>query len=122
VKFWSTVALALLVACCGRPRQGQTNEQMPEPGKADPRIVEIDLTAGAPESSGDRLFQLPATRTYTGLVRALDRSLASKETAGLFVKLGSPLSRQASARGLPCPRSVELIGRVRAQSLQPDLA
>jgi protease-4 len=89
VKFWLTVTLGLLIACSGRPRQGQTNEQLPEPGKTDPRIVEIDLTAGAPESSGERLFQLPATRTYTGLVRALDRSLASKETAGLFVKLGS---------------------------------
>ena len=80
--------LLLLVACSGRPRNSQS-QQDPEPGKHDSRIVEIDLEAGAPEGSGERLFQLPATRTYTGLVRALERNLESKETAGLFIKLGA---------------------------------
>lgn len=81
-------ALALLVACSGRPRSSQ-NQADPAPGDNDARIVEIDLEAGAPEGSGDRLFQLPATRTYTGLVRALERNLESKQTAGLFIKIGA---------------------------------
>lgn len=89
MKAWFAMTLGLLVACSGRPRQGQLDDREPEPGKSDSRIVEIDLTGGAPESSGERLFQLPASRTYTGLVRALDRAFEDKQTAGLFVKLGS---------------------------------
>jgi hypothetical protein len=83
------LAVGSLSAGCGRPRHGKANDEQPQPGKSDARIVSIDLTSGAPESSGDRLFRLPATRTYTGLVRALDKALASSETAGLFVNLGN---------------------------------
>jgi protease-4 len=82
-------ALGLLAIACGRPRHGKSNDDQPQPGKSDARIVSIDLTSGAPESSGDRLFRLPATRTYTGLVRALDKALDKPETAGLFVSLGN---------------------------------
>jgi len=88
VKIALACGLMLLVACSGRPRSTQSGKE-PEPGKDDARIVEIDLESGAPESSGDRLFQLPATRTYTGLVRALERHLESKQTAGLFIKIGA---------------------------------
>jgi protease-4 len=102
VKLWSLFALGLfaIVVACGRPRHGISNDDRPQPGKSDARIVAIDLSAGAPESSGERLFRLPATRTYTGLMRALDKALASPQTAGLLVNLGS--------RSLDFSRSAEL--------------
>ena len=50
-------------------------------------MLELDLTAGAPEASGGGLFSLPATRTYTGLVRSLEKGLAADTTAGVFVRM-----------------------------------
>jgi protease-4 len=50
--------------------------------------VEIDLAAGAPESLSGGLFQLPPSRTYTGLVRALEEGLRKDTTAGVLVRLG----------------------------------
>src|SRR5690606_37888875 len=84
------LALLLLVAACTpRPRHTGAEEDTPEPKPGEPRVVEIDLSEGAPESSGDRILSLPAARTYTGLVRTLERVLEADETAGVFVKLGN---------------------------------
>lgn len=79
--------LCLLVACTPRPRQDNAPDQEPVPGPKDRRVVEIDLASGAPETTGPGLFQLPATRTYAGLVRSLERAVDDPLTAAVFVRL-----------------------------------
>ncbi len=87
------VALAALVvvsiACTPRPRSYASADgtSTPSPGTGDPRILQIDLGAGAPEALSGGLFQLPASRTYTGLVRALEQGLDKDTTKGVFVSL-----------------------------------
>jgi protease-4 len=76
------------MACSGRQRQSK-DDGTNEPGPKDRRVVGIDLSSGAPESGRGGLLQMPATRTYTGLVRALERSLADPLTAGLWVRFGT---------------------------------
>src|SRR5690606_22656208 len=101
------LALLLLVAACTpRPRHSIDGDDTPEPKPGEPRVIEIDLSQGAPESSGDRILSLPAARTYTGLVRTLERALDSEETAGVFVTLGQ--------RSLDFARAEEL-GRLLAR-------
>jgi len=63
-------------------------------------VLEIDLTGGAPEAISGGLFRLPATRTYTGLVRSLERSLEEKTSAGIFLRLGSQNVDLAQAQEL----------------------
>ena len=63
-------------------------------------MLEIDLTGGAPEAISGGLFRLPATRTYTGLVRSLERSLEEKTSAGIFLRLGSQNVDLAQAQEL----------------------
>lgn len=87
-RFIAFLALLLLCACTPRPRYSNGEERR-EPGPEDKRLLEIDLTSGVPEGASTGLFQLPATQTYTGLVRAIERGLASKTTAGFYVKLGT---------------------------------
>jgi protease-4 len=54
------------------------------------RVLELDLTAGAPESTGSGgLFPLPAKRTYLGLVRTLDHALTDERVTGLYVGFGT---------------------------------
>ncbi len=64
------------------------------------RVLEVDLTGGAPEAISGGLFQAPASRTYTGLVRALERGLEEKTSAGVFVKLGGQNLDLAQAQEL----------------------
>jgi protease IV len=84
----------LALACDGRPRTHALDgsgdgEEDPTEGSGTGTLLEFDLTRGAPESrNGDRLFALPAARTYTGLVRALENAARDPETAGFFLRLG----------------------------------
>ncbi len=84
------LALLLLTACDGRPRvaPGAGEDEPRAPSAGEKRVLEFDLSAGAPEASGGGLFAMPATRTYSGLVRALERGLEEETTAGVFVRLG----------------------------------
>jgi protease IV len=106
--------LPWFVACSTRHRAGgSTEEGSTRPGKHDPRVIEFDLTSGAPEAIAGGLFPLPASRTYTGLVRALEKGLAAETTAGVLVRLGdggldlaqaeevSELLTRYSKKGLP---------------------
>lgn len=54
-------------------------------------IAEIDLTSGVPESTsaGAGWFPLPAHRTYTGLVRAIERLEADRDAKAVLIRLGS---------------------------------
>ncbi len=87
--FAAALLLPLVTACSTRHRASSSLEEgSTRPGKHDPRVIELDLTAGAPEASSGGLFSLPANRTYTGLVRALEKGLAADTTAGVLVRLG----------------------------------
>jgi protease-4 len=90
---WRRRALALLLpcalACSTRHRSSGPNEEgSTRPSKKEARVIELDLTAGAPEALSGGLFATPASRTYTGLVRALEKGLGASTTAGVFVRLG----------------------------------
>ncbi len=83
-------ALALVCGCRPRPRSG-TFESKGGLSGAHGKVIEIDLADGAPESlgSGSVLFQLPPSRTYVGLVRALERAEKDEDVTGVFVRLGT---------------------------------
>jgi len=81
--------LLLLAACNARPRHTDANKSHAAPKGDEPRLVELDLSAGAPESSeGSALFRTSAAQTYTGLVRTIGRTLTDDKARGLFVRLG----------------------------------
>lgn len=86
------VTLALL-GCDGRPRlplEDSRAETADASTKRTGTVLHFDLTRGAPESiQSGLLFSLPAKRTYTGLIRALEKAQADKEATGFFVSLGT---------------------------------
>ena len=83
-------ALVLAFACTPRPRSFSSGESEPaKPGVREKRIIEVDLSSGVPEALAGGLFQAPASRTYTGLIRALERGLDAETTAAVLVRLGS---------------------------------
>jgi protease-4 len=91
VKYRLGVALlvSLVCGCEPRPRTfGSGGSGTPAPTLGEKRVLEFDLRSGAPEALEGGLFQLPATRSYTGLVRALERGLEEDTTASVFVRLG----------------------------------
>jgi protease-4 len=102
---------ALGLASCARPRHTH-GDSGDEPGAHDRRLVEFDLSAGFPEASRGALVQMPATRSYTGLVRALERALDDSLTAGVLVRLGPQAVDYARAEELG-----ELLGRFRKKGL-----
>jgi protease-4 len=83
--------LCAAMACDARPRvdQGASGQSEPrKPSLGENRVLEFDVSGGVPEATGGGLFAMPATRTYSGLVRALQRGLGEKTTSAVFVKLG----------------------------------
>lgn len=95
--------LCATVACEARPRVTQSSSTTSEtraPSFGEQRVLEFDISAGAPEATGGGLFAPPATRTYTGLVRALERGLDEETTAAVFVKLGGHVLSLAQAEEL----------------------
>lgn len=86
-------AAALAVAACeGRPAPSPSpaaSASGAAPSGRDGKIAEFDLTNAVPESmAAGGLFPLPAARTYTGLVRSLERATKDAETRGYLVLLG----------------------------------
>jgi protease-4 len=52
-------------------------------------VVELDLTTDVAESTATGAwFPLPARRTYTGLVRAVERTRADRNTKAIYLRLG----------------------------------
>lgn len=84
----SLVSLALFG--CARPRHYDSSDPSASAPKGDePRLVELDLSAGAPETiDSGTLFHLSAGQSYTGLVRTIERAATDAKVAGLFVPLG----------------------------------
>jgi protease-4 len=100
------LAIASALGCDGRPRSAaldgtpeDTTETEADDESGDGVLLEFDLRRGVPESTdGDRLFSLPAARTYTGLVRAIERAHHDEDATGYFIRLGTTnldLSRSA---------------------------
>lgn len=78
-----------LVGCTGRPRTGvfQDGEEDPPGG---PRVIELGFTDPIPESTdAGGLFRLPVERTFSGLVRMLERARADDDVKGAFVRFGT---------------------------------
>src|SRR4051794_30852738 len=91
MKRVSWLLLPLLVASChGRPRHYDASDPSQSAPKGDePRLVELDLTAGAPETiDSGTLFHLSAAQSYTGLVRSLEHAATDEKIHGIFVRLG----------------------------------
>jgi protease-4 len=105
------LGLGLALSCSPRPRKSH-DPGSPEPGPHDRRLVEFDLSSGFPEASKSALFQMPAARSYTGLVRSLERALDDSLTAGVLVRLGPQAVDYARAEELG-----ELLGRFRKKGL-----
>jgi protease-4 len=95
------LALAVAVACTPRPRSSGTGSaEASKPGSGEKRVIEVDLSGGAPEALSGGLFQMPATRTYTGLIRALERGLDAETTSAVLVRLGTQSFELAQAEEL----------------------
>ena len=87
---WSMGLASLALAGCARPRHADPSDPDASSPKGDEaRLVELDLTAGAPETiDSGTLFHLSAGQSYTGLVRTIERAATDAKVAGLFVRLG----------------------------------
>ncbi|HTA90916.1 MAG TPA: signal peptide peptidase SppA [Polyangiaceae bacterium] len=102
----------LFVGCGGRPRHYDPSESGASAPKGDePRLVELDLTAGAPETiDSGTLFHLAAGQSYTGLVRSIERAASDDKIRGLFVRLGEASFDLAESEELS-----SLLSKVRAK-------
>ena len=78
-----------------RPRGGYVEESDSSEGEVDwsgrqGEVLELDLTNGAPETMNvGGLFPLPASRTFVGLVRAIERAEENSDTTGVYLRLGA---------------------------------
>jgi len=96
------------VSCSARTRQTSSAKKDAKPGENDARVAEFDLTSGMPEGAAGGFVQVPAARTYTGLVRALERTADNTKVSAVFVRLAE--------QGIDFSRSREigeLLGRMR---------
>lgn len=94
MKRHAAVAL-LALGCTGRPHSAALDaaakSDEPAAGKSDKgtEVLEFDLSGGLHESQGSGLFlPLPASRTYAGLVREIDRASKNARARGFFLDLG----------------------------------
>ncbi|MEI9940858.1 MAG: signal peptide peptidase SppA [Pseudomonadota bacterium] len=101
----------LLAACSARPRHTDAGKSHDAPKTNEPRLVELDLSAGAPESTdGSALFRASAAQTYTGLVRIIGRAATDDKVRGLFVRLGEASFDLAESEELS-----QLLGKLRSK-------
>lgn len=107
---WSLATAAALLTllgglgCEGRHPAiaGKSRARELPSASASGTVVEVDLANGVPEStaSGGGLFPLPASRTYTGLVRALERLERDRDAKSVLVRLGAHRLNFAQAEEL----------------------
>jgi protease-4 len=78
------------IACHGSPNTSGEEKPAKEASngkKGD--LLDFDLTSGLHESpSGGLVLPIPASRTYAGLVRELERAAKNADAKGFFVRLG----------------------------------
>jgi protease IV len=107
---WLIPAL-LLVACSARPRHTDTSKASDTPKADEPRLVELDLSAGVSGSGdGSAFFRVSAAQTYTGLVRIIGRATNDDKVRGLFVRLGEASFDLAESEELS-----RLLGKLRSK-------
>jgi protease IV len=84
------LALVAVLGCDGRHPAIERKPRHHELPTSVGSVVEIDLTSGAPESTafGGGWFPLPASRTYTGLVRALERIEVDRDAKAILIRFG----------------------------------
>ncbi len=114
---WAATAL-LAVACSGRLRSAALDT---EPGDdatpADDKtgeVLEFDFANGIPETPGAGLFlPTPASRTYAGLIRDIERASTNASARGFFLRLGGETMGWAHAEelGLAFQRLREKTGK-----------
>jgi protease-4 len=88
--YWCLCLCSSLLACTARERfvseDGEPDgASLGESG--DGYVAVFDLSQGAPEQAAAGLFQLPANRTYTGLIRTLSETLDDSDAKAVFVRL-----------------------------------
>lgn len=86
------LAVALMSVGCRCSFGGSTRHesQDSEPSFGDGLLLEFDLSQGVPEArGGDRLFPIPVSRTYVGLIQALGQAEDDERITGVFVRLGT---------------------------------
>ncbi len=93
VRVLVTCAALAVSSCHGRPRSGPVSKAEKSSSAflsiATKKLVEIDLTSGAPETmAAGGWFPLPASRTYVGLVRALEKLPKDQDAKGVYVRFG----------------------------------
>ena len=82
-------AAALALPACSRPRTGSaTADQDDDKPKKKGRVLEFNLSSGAPESGSGGFFGTPPGRTYPELLRALQDAEKDEDATGFFVRLG----------------------------------
>ena len=88
--WWLAATLALAFGCHGRPRVAKNHDvRADETSYGSGTLLELDLSRGVPESTeGNGWLPLPATRTFVGLVRALEAARSDPKATGVFVNLG----------------------------------
>jgi protease-4 len=113
-RTWAGVLVCGALACAGRPHPATGDRKGGLPvtlGKSEGQVVELDLTAGVPESTGGSvMFPLTARRTYAGLIRTLGDALGDQRVTGIYVGLGGNELGWARTEELG-----QLLGRIRAR-------
>ncbi len=102
------LAAVTALACHARPRTWSSAAGDPDPGesraralgKGDGDIAEIDLTRGAPETSGAGLLGSRSQQTYFRLVTLLEKIATEPANRGVFVRFGSARFGWARAQEL----------------------
>lgn len=115
MKRWVCAGLLaglLSTGCEGRPRSGALVESRADEGPTGPgKVAVFDLSQGVPESTETGgFFPLPAVRTFTGLVRSIERLVAEPDADGVFLRLGSTQLGWAQVEEL-----AELFAKIRAR-------
>ena len=81
--------LCVVVGCEGRPRLVTKTKSTDLASYGSGTLCEVDLSNGVPESTeAGGWLPLPATRTFVGLVRTLQRLQDDQKATGVFINLG----------------------------------
>jgi protease IV len=105
--------LAMLATTCTPRTRTFAPEETEQSSKLAPGtryVLELDLSSGAPAATDGGLLELPAARTYTGLVRAIERGLADENSGGAFIRFGAHTFDWAESEELG-----ELFARLKAK-------
>ncbi|HEX4334853.1 MAG TPA: signal peptide peptidase SppA [Polyangiaceae bacterium] len=89
---WSAMAIVAL-GCHGNASTKSTDKadkaETAKEDDDDAKVLEFDLSGGLHEASGGGLvLPIPASRTYAGLVREIERAATNKSAKGFLIRMG----------------------------------